>query len=165
TERTELDKCEQRSASKGWSTLKLSTVLLHGGDPQRIAQRARDLEAAGVDMLWVPELYGFDAISILGYLAGRTERMELGTAITPLFSRTPALIAMTAAGLDAVSGGRFVLGLGSSGPQVIEGWHGVPFDKPLTRTREIIDICRLVWKRERVVYDGECYTLPVPEEQ
>jgi F420-dependent oxidoreductase-like protein len=72
---------------------------------------------------------------------------------------------MTAAGLDAVSGGRFVLGLGSSGPQVIEGWHGVPFDKPLTRTREIIDICRLVWKRERVVYNGEAYTFPLPEEQ
>jgi F420-dependent oxidoreductase-like protein len=72
---------------------------------------------------------------------------------------------MTAAGLDAVSGGRFVLGLGSSGPQVIEGWHGVPFDKPLTRTREIIDICRLVWKRERVVYDGDAYTFPLPEEQ
>jgi F420-dependent oxidoreductase-like protein len=72
---------------------------------------------------------------------------------------------MTAAGLDAVSEGRFVLGLGSSGPQVIEGWHGQPFDKPLTRTREIIDICRLVWKRERVVYDGDAYTLPLPEDQ
>jgi F420-dependent oxidoreductase-like protein len=71
---------------------------------------------------------------------------------------------MTAAGLDAVSGGRFVLGLGTSGPQVIEGWHGVPFDKPMARTREIIDICRLVWKRERVVYNGEAYTLPLPEE-
>jgi F420-dependent oxidoreductase-like protein len=91
--------------------------------------------------------------------------MELGTSIMPMYSRTPTLIAMTAAGLDAVSGGRFVLGLGSSGPQVIEGWHGVPFDRPLTRTREIIDICRLVWKRERVVYNGEAYKLPLPEDE
>lgn len=106
-----------------------------------------------------------DAISILGYLAAHTERIELATGILPIYSRTPTLPAMTAAGLDAVSGGRFVLGLGSSGPQVIEGWHGVPFDRPLTRTREIIDICRLVWKRERVVYDGAAYTLPLPEDQ
>ena len=145
--------------------MKLSTSVAYTGDPKKAAQRAKDLEAAGVDMIWVAELYSFDAISILGYLAAHTERVELASGILPLYSRTPTLTAMTAAGLDAVSGGRFVLGLGSSGPQVIEGWHGVPFDKPLTRTREIIDICRLVWKRERVVYDGECYTLPLPEEQ
>ncbi|HET6948976.1 MAG TPA: LLM class F420-dependent oxidoreductase, partial [Acidimicrobiales bacterium] len=106
-----------------------------------------------------------DAVSILGYLAAHTERAELATGILPIYSRTPTLTAMTAAGLDAVSGGRFVLGLGTSGPQVIEGWHGVPFDKPLTRTRELIDICRLVWRRERVVYDGDAYTLPLPPDQ
>jgi F420-dependent oxidoreductase-like protein len=144
--------------------MKLSTSVAYTGDPKKAAQRAKDLESAGVDMIWVAELYSFDAISILGYLAAHTERVELASGILPLYSRTPTLTAMTAAGLDAVSGGRFVLGLGSSGPQVIEGWHGVPFDKPLTRTREIIDICRLVWKRERVVYDGECYQLPLPEE-
>ena len=116
-------------------------------------------------MFWVAELYSFDAISILGFLAAHTERVELATGILPIYSRTPTLTAMTAAGLDAVSGGRFVLGLGTSGPQVIEGWHGVPFDKPLARTREIIDICRMVWKRERVAYDGDAYTLPLPPEQ
>ncbi|MDQ1397153.1 MAG: hypothetical protein QOG64_2412 [Acidimicrobiaceae bacterium] len=144
--------------------MKLSTSVGYTGDPQKAAQRAKDLESAGIDMVWVAELYSFDAISILGYLAAHTKRVELASGILPIYSRTPTLTAMTAAGLDAVSGGRFVLGLGSSGPQVIEGWHGVPFDKPLTRTREIIDICRLVWKRERVVYDGDAYTFPLPPE-
>jgi F420-dependent oxidoreductase-like protein len=116
-------------------------------------------------MLWVAELYSFDAVSMLGYLAAHTERVELAAGILPLYSRTPTLTAMTAAGLDAVSGGRFVLGIGTSGPQVIEGWHGVPFDKPITRTRELIDICRSVWRRERVVYDGDAYQLPLPPEQ
>ena len=145
--------------------MKLSTSVAYTGDPKKAAQRAKDLESAGIDMIWVAELYSFDAISILGYLAAHTERAELATGILPLYSRTPTLTAMTAAGLDAVSGGRFVLGLGSSGPQVIEGWHGVPFDKPLTRTREIIDICRMVWKREKVEYQGEAYTFPLPPEQ
>jgi F420-dependent oxidoreductase-like protein len=145
--------------------MKLSTSVGYTGDPKTAARRARDLESAGVDMIWVAELYSFDAISILGYLAAHTERMELGTSIMPMYSRTPTLIAMTAAGMDAVSGGRFVLGLGASGPQVIEGWHGVPFDRPLARTREIIDICRMVWKRQRVVYEGDVFTLPLPEDQ
>jgi F420-dependent oxidoreductase-like protein len=145
--------------------MKLSTTVGYSGDPKAAAQRAKDLESAGIDMMWVAELYSFDAISILGYVAAHTERAELATGILPIYSRTPTLTAMTAAGLDAVSGGRFVLGLGTSGPQVIEGWHGVPFDKPITRTREIIDICRQVWKRERVVYDGDAYTLPLPPEQ
>ncbi len=145
--------------------MKLSTGVGYTGDPKKAAKRAKDLESAGVDMVWVAELYSFDAISILGYLAAHTERMELGTSIMPIYSRTPTLIAMTAAGLDAVSDGRFVLGLGTSGPQVIEGWHAMAFDKPLTRTREIIDICRMVWKRERVVYDGDAYTFPLPEDQ
>lgn len=145
--------------------MKLSMSVGYTGDPQKTALRAKDLESAGIDMIWVAELYSFDAISILGYLAAHTERAELATGILPIYSRTPSLIAMTAAGLDAVSGGRFVLGLGASGPQVVEGWHGVPFDKPLARTREIIDICRLVWKRERVVYNGNNYTLPLPPDQ
>jgi F420-dependent oxidoreductase-like protein len=145
--------------------VKLSTSVPYTGDPRQAAKRAKDLEAAGVDMIWVAELYSFDAISILGYLAAHTERIELATGILPIYSRTPTLTACTAAGLDAVSGGRFVLGIGTSGPQVIEGWHGVPFDKPMARTRELIDICRMVWKRERVEYQGDAYTLPLPPEQ
>ncbi|HVT65541.1 MAG TPA: LLM class F420-dependent oxidoreductase [Mycobacteriales bacterium] len=135
------------------------------GKPRDAAARARDLESAGIDMLWVPELYSFDAISMLGYLAAHTERVALASGILPIYSRTPTLTAMTAAGLDSVSEGRFVLGLGTSGPQVIEGWHGVPFDQPIRRTRELIDICRLVWRREVVVYDGQAYQLPLPPSQ
>jgi F420-dependent oxidoreductase-like protein len=145
--------------------MKLSMALGYTGDPKDAAKRARDFESAGIDMVWVAELYSFDAVSILGYLAGQTERMELASGILPLYSRTPTLTASTAAGLDAVSGGRFVLGLGASGPQVIEGWHGVPYTKPLQATREIIDICRMVWKRERVEYDGEVYQFPLPAEK
>ena len=145
--------------------MKLSMTLNYSGDPRAAAAQARDLESAGVDVGWVAELYSFDAVSILGYLAANTETMELGSAILPIYSRTPTLTAMTAAGLDAVSGGRFILGLGASGPQVIEGWHGVPYDKPLGRTREIIDICRQVWRRERVEHHGPSYDLPLPEDQ
>jgi F420-dependent oxidoreductase-like protein len=145
--------------------MKLSMSLSYSGDPTQAAEEARQLEQAGVDMIWVAELYSFDAVSILGYLAAKTERMELASGILPLYGRTPALTASTAAGLDAVSGGRFVLGLGASGPQVIEGWHGVPYDRPLQRTRELIDICRIVWKRERLSYDGKVYKLPLPEDQ
>ncbi len=145
--------------------MKISMMLNYSGDPRMAAAEARDLERAGIDVGWVAELYSFDAVSILGYLAAQTETMELGSAIFPIYSRTPTLTAMTAAGLDAVSGGRFILGLGASGPQVIEGWHGVPYDRPLGRQREIIEICRKVWKRERVVHDGPSYQLPLPEVQ
>jgi F420-dependent oxidoreductase-like protein len=113
----------------------------------------------------VAEVYTFDAVSQLGYLAAVTERVELVSAILPIYSRTPALTAMTAAGLDFVSGGRFTLGLGASGPQVIEGWHGVPYDAPLARTREVVEICRQVWRRDRLVHDGPKYTVPLPPEQ
>jgi F420-dependent oxidoreductase-like protein len=145
--------------------MKLCTALNYAGNIAETASYARALEAAGIDMIAVPELYSVDSISILAYVAAHTERVELFAGILPIYSRTPALIAMTAAGLDAVSGGRFVLGLGTSGPQVIEGWHGVPFDKPLRRTREVIDICRLVWRRERVEYNGDIYTIPIPAER
>ncbi|MFN0091331.1 MAG: LLM class F420-dependent oxidoreductase [Acidimicrobiales bacterium] len=144
--------------------MKISMTIGFNGDPARFAKRARDLESAGVDLLWSGEIYGFDLASILAYLAGQTERVQLMTGIFPVYSRTPALIAQTAATIDALSGGRFVLGLGTSGPQVIEGWHGVPFDKPLQRTREVIDICRKVWSREPLSYDGKVYKLPLPAE-
>ncbi|MEM7143079.1 MAG: LLM class F420-dependent oxidoreductase [Actinomycetota bacterium] len=145
--------------------MKLSMMLNYSGDPRLAAAEARDLERAGIDLGWVAELYSFDSVSILGYLAAQTETMELGSGIFNIYSRTPSTLAMTAAGIDAVSGGRFVLGLGASGPQVIEGWHGVVYDKPLGRQREIMEICRKVWKRERVVHDGPNYQLPLPEDQ
>jgi len=113
----------------------------------------------GYDTVWVPEAYGWDAFTILTKLAGCTERIKLGTGIINVFSRSPALIGQTAASLDAISGGRFVLGLGTSGHQVISGWHGVPFERGVKRMQEVTDIVRLVLKRERVVYDGEVFQL------
>jgi F420-dependent oxidoreductase-like protein len=102
----------------------------------------------------------------MGYLAARTERVRIGSGILPLYTRTPTLLAMTAAGIDALSGGRCVLGLGASGPQVIEGFHGVVYDKPLARTREIVSICRKVWAREApLTNEGPMYTIPVPDGQ
>ena len=145
--------------------MKLSMTLNYSGDPAQTAQTARDYESAGVDMVWVAELYSFDAVSLMGYLAAVTERMEICAGILPIYSRTPTLIGMTAAGIDALSGGRCVLGLGASGPQVIEGWHGVPYDRPLGRTREIIDVCRQVWKREKVQHQGKSYQIPLPADQ
>jgi F420-dependent oxidoreductase-like protein len=140
--------------------MKISTTIGFNGDPQQLAQQAQDLESAGVDLLWGAEIYGYDLISTLGYIAAKTERVELMTGIIPLYSRSPALIAQTAATLDALSGGRFILGLGTSGPQVIEGWHGVPFEKPMARTRDTIEICRKVWSGDKLTHDGKAYTLP-----
>ncbi len=124
-----------------------------------------ELEKAGVDIALVAEAYSYDAISQLGFLAARTSTIELGTGVVPIYIRTPTLLAMTAAGLDYVSDGRFRLGIGTSGPQVMEGFHGVPFDAPLGRTREVVDICRQVWRRERVTYDGKYYQIPLPAGQ
>ncbi|HLY34877.1 MAG TPA: LLM class F420-dependent oxidoreductase, partial [Jatrophihabitantaceae bacterium] len=127
--------------------------------------RIGELEQAGLDIIWVGEPYGFDAPTTLAFLAARTERMQLGAGILPIYSRTPTLTAMTAAGLDFLSGGRAILGLGASGPQVVEGWHGVPYDRPLQRTREIVDIARQVWRRDVVTHDGPVYQLPLPKGQ
>jgi F420-dependent oxidoreductase-like protein len=137
----------------------------YSGGFRETAAEIRELESAGLDLATVAEVYTFDAVSQLGYLAAVTERVELMSGIFPIYSRTPALTAMTAAGLDFVSGGRFTLGLGASGPQVIEGWHGVPYDAPLQRTREVVEICRQVWRRERLVHEGPKYTIPLPAEQ
>ena len=135
--------------------MKLSTQLQYGDDPVGADRRRWSTwEKAGLDVVWVAEAYSFDAVSVMGYLAARTERLEIGAGILPLYSRTPTLMAMTAAGLDALSGGRAILGIGASGPQVIEGFHGVPYDKPVARTREIIEICRKVWRRERLEHNG-----------
>src|SRR2546426_9337250 len=113
---------------------------------------ARAAEAEGFDVIWAPEVYTYDAFTTLTHLACNTSTIKLGTNIAQIYARTPALLATSAASLDQLSGGRFVLGVGASGPQVIEGWHGVPYDRPIQRTREIIDICRLVWSGERVKY-------------
>lgn len=123
------------------------------------------LERAGVDMVWVGEAEGNDSISVLGYLAARTTRVRLGAGVLSVYSRTPALIAQTAATLAQLSGGRFALGLGSSGPQVVEGWHGVPFVEPLRRTTETIEICRAVWTGEKLDYAGRVHRLPLPKDQ
>ncbi len=145
--------------------MRIGTQASYSGGFKQTAAEIRDLESAGLDIAAVAEVYTFDAVSQLGYLAAVTERVELLSAIFPIYSRTPALTAMTAAGLDFVSGGRFTLGLGASGPQVIEGWHGVPYDAPLQRTREIVEICRQVWRRERLDHDGKKYTIPLPADQ
>jgi F420-dependent oxidoreductase-like protein len=148
--------------------VRLSMQVPYGGTPAELsaaADRVVELERAGLDVVWVAEAYSFDAPSYMGYLAARTERIEIGAAILPIYTRTPTLLAMTAAGIDALSNGRCILGLGASGPQVIEGFHGVVYDAPLARTREIIDICRQVWRREPVVHDGEHYHMPLPAGQ
>ncbi|GAB2906680.1 LLM class F420-dependent oxidoreductase [Nonomuraea fastidiosa] len=135
-----------------------------GGFKESVAELA-DYEKAGLDIVFVAEAYSFDAVSQMGYIAAKTERLQIASGILPIYSRTPTLLAMTAAGLDYVSDGRFTLGLGASGPQVIEGFHGVPYTAPLGRTREVIEICRQVWKRERVQYEGRHYTVPLPPGQ
>ncbi|HKY65903.1 MAG TPA: LLM class F420-dependent oxidoreductase [Acidimicrobiales bacterium] len=145
--------------------MKVSMPLSYAGGFKESAAQVVALEQAGLDTVWVAEAYGFDGVSMMGYLAAVTETVELGAAILPIYTRTPTLLGMTAAGIDALSDGRCILGIGASGPQVIEGFHGVPYTQPITRTREIIEICRQVWGRERVSYDGKAYTLPLPPEQ
>ncbi len=129
--------------------------LSYAGGFKEAVQQVADLEQAGLDIVWVAEAYSFDAVSQMGYLAAKTDRIQIGSGIVNVFSRTPALMAMTFAGLDYVSDGRAICGLGASGPQVVEGFHGVPYEKPMTRIKEYIDICRMVWKREVLVYDGD----------
>ncbi|HZC11101.1 MAG TPA: LLM class F420-dependent oxidoreductase [Mycobacterium sp.] len=147
--------------------MKLSMLLTnYAGDPRESAALARRLEDAGLDIVWIPEAYGFDAISQAGYIAAQTSRIEIATGIVNVYSRTPSLLAMTAAGVDILSEGRFVLGLGASGPQVIEGFHGLPYKQPLQRIKETIEICRRVWERkEPLQYDGKIFKLPLSAEQ
>ncbi len=142
--------------------MKLSTMLMYDGNPRSAADQVVGLEKAGIDTVWVAEAYGFDSPTLMGYLAAVTETVEIGAAILNVFSRTPTLLAQTAAGLDNVSGGRAILGLGASGPQVIEGWHGMPYSKPLGRTKEAIEIIRAALRREVIEYDGKSFHLPLP---
>ena len=145
--------------------MKLSTPLLYSGNPREAADQVVGLEKAGLDTVWVAEAYGFDSPTLMGYLAAQTETIEIGSAILNVFSRTPSALLQTAAGLDNVSGGRAVIGLGASGPQVIEGFHGLPYDKPLGRTREVISIIRQGLRRETLVHDGKIFKLPLPADQ
>ena len=145
------------------SGMKLATQLMYDGNPRRAADSVAALEKAGLDRVWVAEAYGFDSPTLMGYLAAKTETVEIGSAILNIYSRTPGALLQTAAGLDNVSGGRAILGLGASGPQVIEGFHGVPYSKPLARTAEIVDIVRRGLKREPLTADGE-YHLPLTKE-
>lgn len=145
--------------------MKLSTLLQYSGNPRDAADQVAQLEEAGLDTVWVAEAYGFDSPTLMGYLAARTKTVEIGAAILNVFSRTPALLAQTAAGLDNVSGGRAILGLGASGPQVIEGWHGLPYSKPIGRTKEVVEVVRAALRREVLEYDGTSLTLPLPADQ
>lgn len=124
---------------------------------------ARDAEALGADALWAAEFWAGDAFTPLAYLAATTSKVRLGTGIAQLGARTPAMLAMSALSMQAISGGRFVLGIGTSGPQVMEGWHGVAFDHPVRRTRETIEILRIVSAGQRLDYQGETYKLPLPD--
>ncbi len=144
--------------------MRVSTLLQYAGNPREAAEAVVALEDAGLDIVWVAEAYGFDTPTLMGYLAARTSRVQIGSAILNVYSRTPALIAQTAAGLDNVSGGRAILGLGASGPQVVEGWHGVPYDRPVTRTREVVDLVRRALRREVLTHQG-VFTLPLPPDQ
>lgn len=121
-----------------------------------------EAERLGVDSVWTSEAWGFDAVTPLAYLAGQTTTIRLGTGIMQAGTRTPSAVAMTALTMASLSGGRFILGLGNSGPQVVEGWHGVPFDRPVQRLREIVDIVRMAASGERLSYEGAVYTLPLP---
>jgi F420-dependent oxidoreductase-like protein len=145
--------------------MKLSTMLMYAGNPREAADQVTSWERAGLDTVWVAEAYGFDSPTLMGYLAARTETVEIGSAILNVYSRTPGALAQTAAGLDNVSGGRAILGLGASGPQVIEGWHGMPYDRPLTRTREVVEIVRAALRRETLDYHGKVFDLPLPSDQ
>jgi F420-dependent oxidoreductase-like protein len=146
--------------------MKLSMNLSYSGGFKESVEKVVTLEKAGLDVVWVAEAYSYDAISQVGYLAAKTDRIEIGTGIVNVYSRTAALMAMTAAGCDYVSDGRFILGLGASGPQVIEGFHGVPYEKPMVRIREYIESCRMIWKREqKFEYQGQTVQVPLPEGQ
>jgi len=142
--------------------VQLSYPLMYDGNPRATADQVVELEKAGLDMVWVAEAYGFDSPTLMGYLAAKTETLQIGAGILNVFSRTPGALLQTAAGLDNVSAGRAVLGLGASGPQVIEGFHGLPYDKPLGRTREVIRLVRSGLKREPLESHG-IFDIPLSE--
>src|SRR5215212_10350458 len=131
-----------------------------GTSPLELIALAQEAERLGYDSAWAAEAWGTDAVSVLGWLAAVTERIKVGSAIMQIPARTPAATAMTAATIDLMSGGRFLLGLGTSGPQVVEGWHGQEWGKPLTRTREYVEIVRAALRREQLEFHGDQYEIP-----
>jgi len=142
--------------------MKLATGIGYSGAQMRIDMDfVLDVERMGYDSIWTAEAYGSDAVTPLAYIAALTTKIKLGTSIMQIPGRTPAMCAMTMSTLDAISGGRALVGLGLSGPQVVEGWHGVPYGKPAARTREYVEILRKIWAREEpVTYHGQEYQLP-----
>ncbi|HIG43989.1 MAG: LLM class F420-dependent oxidoreductase [bacterium] len=146
--------------------MKISILMSYAQGYVGATKEIIEMEKAGLDVVWVPEAYSFDGVSPMGYLAALTNTVTIASGILNIYSRTPTLMAMTAAGIDALSEGRCMLGLGASGPQVIEGFHGVPYDAPMTRMREVVEICRKVWKREeKLTHDGKKYQIPLPADQ
>ncbi|NKX91871.1 LLM class F420-dependent oxidoreductase [Sanguibacter hominis ATCC BAA-789] len=141
----------------------LHTGYWSAGPPPGVAEAVRMADTLGLDSVWTAEAYGSDAFTPLAWWGAATSRVRLGTAVAQMYARTPTATAMAALTLDHLSGGRAVLGLGASGPQVVEGWYGQPFRRPLARTREFVDIVRQVIARERVQYDGQFFRLPLPE--
>jgi F420-dependent oxidoreductase-like protein len=131
-----------------------------GTNPTELIGLAQEAERLGYDSAWAAEAWGTDAVTVLAWLAATTTRIKVGSAILQIPARTPALAAMTAATLDLMSGGRFLLGLGTSGPQVVEGWHGEPWGKPLAKTREYVELVRAALRRETLEHDGENYQVP-----
>ncbi|MGY2001656.1 LLM class F420-dependent oxidoreductase [Blastococcus sp. SYSU DS1024] len=145
--------------------MRIGMPISYSGGFDETAAVIAEYESAGLDTVFVAEAYSFDAVSQLGYLAARTTTVEIASGILNIYSRTPALLAMTAAGLDFVSGGRFTLGIGASGPQVVEGFHGVPYTAPLAMTREVVEVCRAVWRREKLDHHGKHVDVPLTPER
>lgn len=145
--------------------MKIGTRIHYSVDFHQAVDTVVELERAGASAVWVSEAYSVDAVSRVGYLAATTQAMEIGIGILNVYSRTAAAIAQTAAGCDLVSRGRFILGLGASGPQVVEGFHGIPYEQPVRRIREYIDITRMALQRDKLEYQGATVQLPLPEEE
>ncbi len=146
--------------------MRIATLMSYAAGFKTATDEIVELEKAGLDVAFVPEAYSFDAPTAMGYLAAKTNTVTIASGIIPIYTRTPTLLAMTAAGLDDLSDGRAMLGIGAGGPQVMEGFHGVPFNAPTARLREIIEICRKVWKREeKLVHDGKAYQIPLRQDK
>lgn len=146
--------------------MEIATAISDAKDFQAAVERIAELEDCGLDAVWIAENSGFDAASRLGYLAARTERIALGTNVMPIYTRNPTLMAMTAAGVDFLSDGRFHLGLGIGGVRLLEGFYGTTFQGSMGRMREVVAICRKVWaKDEPLVHDGRRYQVPLPADQ